>query len=166
MSSSLLTLNISNTPTSTVDLRSSKVSTTNNEAPQPPLGTDAKSSIVIKNSATMEDSAGKQEQQAENAKTLFLTQKIAQLDTEQDTSSDIQSKDATQEFLDYMSKTPEERWYDALLAQEGHTEESLAALSPEDRMKVIEKIKEEIEKRFADKAGIDARATEPPNQHS
>lgn len=65
---------------------------------------------------------------------------------------------ATQKFLDYMSKTPEERYYETLLAQRGLTKEQLEALPVEERIKIEEEIKNEIEKRtqakIEEKTGI------------
>lgn len=169
MSFSSLTSSISNTHTNAAALinqHSNKASKTSNEADRSPIDTNNKPPAAVNKTAATENSAAKQVQQAENAKTMFLTQKIAQAPLAQDESADTQARDGVEEFRDYMSKTPEERWYEALLAQKGLTEESLAALPPEERMKIVEEIKEEIEKRIADRAGIDtdaAELVEPPS---
>ncbi len=56
--------------------------------------------------------------------------------------------EATKAFLDYMDKTPEERYREAILRDMDLTEEQLAALPPEERAKVEEEIKAQIEKRI------------------
>lgn len=70
------------------------------------------------------------------------------------TNSDISQAKA--DFLDYMSKTPEERYYEALLAEKGLTQEELDAMPLEERLKIEEQIKEEIKKRITEKAGTAA----------
>lgn len=52
-----------------------------------------------------------------------------------------------------MSKTPEERYYEALLAEMGLTKEQLEALPPEERAKIEAAIQEKIQKRTALKIG-------------
>ncbi|MDY0028489.1 MAG: hypothetical protein RBR86_00955 [Pseudobdellovibrionaceae bacterium] len=65
------------------------------------------------------------------------------------------SNSAIAEFLEYQKMTPEEKLRDAILKKLDLTEEDLAALSPEERAKVEEKIKEmikqEIENNMAKK---------------
>lgn len=55
--------------------------------------------------------------------------------------------DAVQEFLDFMDKTPEERMRAQILGSLGMTEEELAALPPDERRKIEDKIRETIETR-------------------
>ena len=52
---------------------------------------------------------------------------------------------AEQAFMDFMSMTPAERYRQMFLADEGLTEEDLAAMSPEDRAKIETKIRERID---------------------
>lgn len=52
--------------------------------------------------------------------------------------------DPKQEFLDFMNKTPEERMRIQILLSLGLTEEEFEALSPEDQLKVEQKIVEVI----------------------
>lgn len=48
--------------------------------------------------------------------------------------------DAKQEFLDFMSKTPEERMREQILLSLGLTEEDLEAMEPDERLAVEQKI--------------------------
>ena len=48
--------------------------------------------------------------------------------------------------------------YDQFLASKGLTEEDVAAMSPEDRQKLMEEIKETIRKKIEEKSGIGAQA--------
>lgn len=63
-------------------------------------------------------------------------------------SADSES-DPVKEFLDFMSMTPEERYYAMFLAEEGLTPEELEALPPEERAKIEEIIRRKIEERVA-----------------
>lgn len=65
------------------------------------------------------------------------------------TSSAPSAKDV---FLDYMKKSPAERMEDAWLKSHGLDEQKLAAMSPEDREKVMKQMKEEIEQSLKQKA--------------
>ncbi|OIN86980.1 MAG: hypothetical protein AUJ12_03565 [Alphaproteobacteria bacterium CG1_02_46_17] len=66
-----------------------------------------------------------------------------------------QINDAITQFLEYQKMTPEEKMRDAILKKLGMTEEDIAALSPDERAKIEEKIKdmikEEIENKMAEK---------------
>lgn len=59
---------------------------------------------------------------------------------------------AEQAFMDFMSMTPAERYRQMFLADEGLTEEDLAAMSPEDRAKIETKIRERIDAAVKDQA--------------
>lgn len=61
-----------------------------------------------------------------------------------DTTSSEDDSDAVKEFMDYMDKTPEERYFDLFLKQEGLTQEQFEALSPEERAKIEETIQQKI----------------------
>ena len=60
-----------------------------------------------------------------------------------------------------MSKTPEERYYEALLAEMGLTKEQLQALPPEERAKIEAEIQEKMQKRTALKIGEDDDKNSP-----
>lgn len=66
-----------------------------------------------------------------------------------------QINDAITQFLEYQKMTPEEKMRDAILKKLGMTEEDIAALSPDERAQIEEKIKdmmkEEIENKMAEK---------------
>ena len=61
-----------------------------------------------------------------------------------DPAADGSQSEAVRKFLDYMSKTPEERYYEALLAEEGLTVEALEALPPEARAAVEARLQEKM----------------------
>jgi hypothetical protein len=126
------------------------------------------------------DPSYEQLQKTKQARTLFLAQQIGQdlearaiqvekvagrdnthntlavasaaSDDQQGIMSEERS-DAVSEFLDYMSKTPEERFRAALLAEEGLTEEQYAALPPEQKIEIEEKIRDKIEDRVEEAVG-------------
>ncbi len=108
------------------------------------------SSATIDYKAMESDPAYEQLQKTKQARTLFLTQQIAQEGRVAEISAQDDGPDAVTDFLEYMSMTPEERYYAALLAEEGLTQEELAALPPEERMEIEEKIREKIEEHTKD----------------
>lgn len=77
--------------------------------------------------------------------TVDPAQPAASSDAGESTESASNDSDAVTAFLDYMSKTPEERYYEALLAEEDLTKEELAALPPEERAKIEAKIQATIQ---------------------
>ena len=74
---------------------------------------------------------------------------------------DVEEKSALQEFLDYMSKSPMERWREAWLKQHKLSEDDLAAMPPEKRMAIEEamaqdlkeQMQRDVEKRLAEASG-------------
>lgn len=54
------------------------------------------------------------------------------------------SGSSVEEFLDFMNKTPAERMRALILKKMDVTEDQLAAMAPEERLKIEEKIKAEI----------------------
>ncbi len=106
-------------------------------------------------------SAFAQLQKSKQSRTLFDAQKIAQdpaqgsvpEDAGSESASNDSASDAVNEFLDYMSKTPEERYYEALLAEMGLTKDQLEALPPEERAKIEAEIQGKMQKRTALKIG-------------
>lgn len=98
------------------------------------------------------------------AKTRFETQAIAQdetVDISDDISSDESSmaERAKKEFLEFMDQTTEEKYLDLILKEMGITKEELAAMPPEERMEIMEKIKERIKEKTEKEAGIPADDT-------
>ena len=87
------------------------------------------------------------------AATLYNAQEIAQTDA---TSP---ARSAEDRFLELMDKSPEELLREQILKELGYTEEQLAGMSPEDRLKAEEDIRqrliEKIEQAMREK-GIDA----------
>lgn len=122
-----------------------------NSTPQPQSTVDYQ--------AMREDPAYEQLQKTKQARTLFLAQQMAQESTqtaapaeEEGAQSAASDSGAVNAFLEYMSKTPEERYYEALLAQEGLTKEQLAALPPDERAEIEARIQEKIEQHMKNKA--------------
>lgn len=73
---------------------------------------------------------------------LFTTQ----IDGEyREVSSSSDSKaSSVKEFLDYMNKSNEERWFESFLSEEGLTKEQYEALPPEEKLKITTKIQDKI----------------------
>lgn len=68
---------------------------------------------------------------------------------------------AAQKFLEYMEKTPAERYYEMFLAQMGLTKEELADMELEDRLKIERLIEQRIEDQLeedAKKMSVNAQA--------
>lgn len=78
----------------------------------------------------------------ETAKTLFYAQTIAS-EASQDEIDEAEA--IVQDFLEYMAKSTEEKWRERILSSMGLTEEELAAMTPEERDKVEDKIAKIIE---------------------
>lgn len=101
---------------------------------------------------------------AATAKTRFETQSIAQ-DQTIDLSDDLSGEEpsmaeqAKAEFMKFMNQTTEEKYLDLILKEMGITKEELAAMPPEERMEIMEKIKERIKEKTEEAAGIPADET-------
>lgn len=108
------------------------------------------SSAGVDYKAMESDPAYEQLQKTKQARTLFITQQIAQEGSAAQISAQDDRPAAVIDFLEYMSMTPQERYYAALLAEEGLTQEELEALPPEERMEIEEKIREKIEEHTKD----------------
>jgi acyl-CoA reductase-like NAD-dependent aldehyde dehydrogenase len=67
-----------------------------------------------------------------------------------ETQDDIST--ATQQFLDYMKKTPLERMEEAWLAQHGLSKEKLAAMSPAERQGILDAMRQDIEQQMKESA--------------
>lgn len=82
------------------------------------------------------DPAYEQLQKTKQARSAFLAQQMAQSDPAATAETD--GSDAVQEFLDYMSKSPEQRYFEAFLEEKGLTPEQFAKLPPDEREKILE----------------------------
>ncbi|TQV77780.1 hypothetical protein [Denitrobaculum tricleocarpae] len=90
--------------------------------------------------ATQKDPVYEQLQQPQQALSEFMTQLIAQ----ESDDANATSSDAATEFLDYMSKTPEERFFAAFLKEEGLTEEQFEKLPPKERAALMQDFEQEM----------------------
>lgn len=86
-------------------------------------------------------------QKAEQAKTNFLTQQIAQAQDDTEETTDRYAALAD-EFQAYMDKTPEERYFEAFLKEQGMTQEEFDALSPEDKQKLLKKFEDFVKQKL------------------
>lgn len=84
----------------------------------------------------------------QTAHTLFYAQKIASAES----ADDAETNTAVQDFLDYMGKSTAEKWRERILSSMGLTEESLEAMSAEDRQEIEEKIAQIIEQKIEEDA--------------
>ena len=80
------------------------------------------------------------------AKTFFYAQMFGAESLEEKPS--ISKSEVAEEFLDFMSKTPEERMWELFLKQKGITQEEFESLSLEEQQKIIQEFKEKIEEKF------------------
>lgn len=90
----------------------------------------------------------------ETANTLFQVKTLAEKNEAADTTAaDMgalldglgESQDAKAKFLDFMSKTNEEKMRAMILAELGYTEEDLAGMDSDTRLKIEEEIKQRLE---------------------
>ena len=58
---------------------------------------------------------------------------------------------AVRTFLEYMAKTPEERYFEAFLKSKGMTQEEFDALDPEDKEALVEEFEDAVKQRVAEK---------------
>jgi hypothetical protein len=89
------------------------------------------------------------------AETAFLAQQIAQTSEAEQADAVPAADDAAVEtdspavkaFLDYMAKSPEERYFDAFLKSKGMTEEEFQALPPEEKQALMTEFEEAVKQR-------------------
>jgi hypothetical protein len=79
--------------------------------------------------------------------------------TEEDTTEELDSS-AAEEFLQYMQKSPEERLRDRILKALGLTEEDVAAMTPDERMGLENKIREIIKETMVKSGGLEGAERE------
>lgn len=101
---------------------------------------------TIDYAAMQADPAYEQLMKTKEARTLFITQQIAQQNDMHDVGNE---SDAVKAFRGYMEMTPEERFYNSILHEMGLTQEKLDALPPEERIKAEAEIQKKIEERLA-----------------
>lgn len=68
--------------------------------------------------------------------------------------TDPEQNTAVSEFLEYMEMTPEEKYFDMFLKEEGLTQEEYEALPPEDKAEITEKIQNRIEEKMKEDLGL------------
>jgi len=101
---------------------------------------------VVDLQAMQADPMYQQLQKTKAARTLYIAQRIGQEDVK------TASGDAAENFLEYMEKSPAERYYDMILREKGLTKEDLKTLGPEERAKLEKEIQEEIKMRMVNNA--------------
>ena len=87
------------------------------------------------------------QEKTQTAVTAEDDEAVASVSAEED--EDEQSA-AVEKFLEYMSKTPEERYFEAFLKSKGMTQEDFDALSPEDQQALVEEFREAVKQRVAE----------------
>ena len=108
----------------------------------------AKPESKIDYAAMKADPAYEQLQKTKQARSAFLAQQMAQSEdsaAEESTAEESTASDAVQEFLDYMSKSPEERYFEAFLKEKGLTPEQFANLPPEEKEKIMDAFEQRME---------------------
>ena len=97
------------------------------------------------------------------AETAVMAQEMAQDGDDADDAAEAgpdeataQRPDPVQVFLDYMAKTPEERYFDSFLKSKGLTEEAFEALPAEERQALMREFEELV------KTSIEKQAAENP----
>lgn len=93
----------------------------------------------------------------------FIAQQLAQQTAPADEAADEavasvstgedeeETSAAVRTFLEYMAKTPEERYFEAFLKSKGMTQEEFDALDPEDKEALVEEFEDAVKQRVAEK---------------
>ncbi len=105
------------------------------------------------------------------AETGFRAQQIAQEGAQKGAGDQMaaltdedesEESEAVKAFLDYMSKTPEERYFESFLKSKGMTKEEFEALPPEEKQALLkefeEAVKQQAENHSAEKTARAARS--------
>lgn len=74
---------------------------------------------------------------------------VASVSIEED---EEETSGAVRAFLEYMSKTPEERYLDSFLRSKGMTQADFDAMSPEDQEALLQEFKEFVKQKVAEKS--------------
>lgn len=106
-----------------------------------------KAGYSVDTAAMRADPLYEQLQRSKQAHTEFVTQQIAQGDEVAGTQSKATGGEmsAAEAFLDYMSKTPEQRFFDAFLREKGLTQEEFDKLPPEERTDLMTEFEQKLE---------------------
>jgi hypothetical protein len=86
------------------------------------------------------------------------------LDTSSSASGLLSDDPAVQDFQNFMTETPAQRMQDAWLRQHGISAADFAAMSPDDKQKLLDQMKQEIEAKLKEKLdrGANAAAIKAP----
>ncbi len=93
--------------------------------------------------------------------TAFIAQQLAQesargaaraADPAVAAEDEEESSGAVRAFLEYMSKSPEERYLDSFLRSKGLTQEDFDAMSPEDQKALLQEFREFVKQKVAEKS--------------
>lgn len=71
----------------------------------------------------------------------------AAIDTSVKKDAEETKPDAVKEFKDYMAKTPEQRMQEAWLQSHGITQEEFDAMTPDEKQKLMDMMRKEIEEK-------------------
>lgn len=94
--------------------------------------------------------------------TSFMTQQMAQTAADgaktntpaaegaADSPVEEGKSDAVEAFMEYMAKTPEERYFEAFLNAKGMTEEGFQALPPEDKQALLREFEDYVKRHLGD----------------
>lgn len=84
---------------------------------------------------------------------MQTTNTVKSADENEETAK-TQSDRVKEAFAEYMEKSPIEHWREKILEEMGLTEESLAALPPEEAAQVEEVVQQKIEQQMKQNAGL------------
>ena len=93
---------------------------------------------------------------AKQAKVTFHTQQIAQASTADAVAAGAEPVEidnesgAVKAFLDYMAKSPEERYFEAFLKSRGMTAEDFQAMSPAEQQGLLTEFEDTLKQRLGD----------------
>ncbi len=86
-----------------------------------------------------------------SAKSLYLAQKTAKnalAEQNAATNGEVSGQSSKEEFLAYAQMNPVERMRANILKEKGLTEDDVAAMTPEEKLKLEEEIKNEIKEKL------------------
>ena len=113
-------------------------------------------SVTVDQAALQADPLYASLQKARQAASTFAAQQIAQ-ETDEAEAAGGNGSPAADAFLDYMAKTPEERYFEAFLKAKGMTKEKFEALPAEEQQALLQEFEEAV-KQSVEAASIDEAA--------